>query len=156
MKTSHLIIVTFLLVFACTSNVFAERKTVDYKGVSITRGDTGFSGCLHCDWINNCVYIMNLNNYPVKVRYEYKLNSRDAAWQSSTIFELPARPTEEEREPFNPYETEKPGWAEEYQEHQCYPGEIKALRIVYVDILKPSPILQGLDTALNMFFQQAL
>ncbi len=145
MRTNNLIIVILFCLFASTIDTFA--KTVNYKGVSITRGDKNpedIGPYDAGDWTTDCVYICNYNRFPVKVKYKYKLDSRDAPWQETITFELSAY----EEGYWDGASTDVPSGMKDYQLHTCYSGEIKAIQIVYVDILKPSPI----NEALNVFF----
>ncbi len=119
-----IIIGLFLLAFA--TDAFAQSS---YKGVSITRGDKDPRNCIEGDWRTNCVYVCNYNKYPATVRFEYKLNSRDAPWQQSGTYEL--KPYQEGQ---LKNRTDKPRNMKDYNKLECYNGEIKALRIVYVNI----------------------
>ncbi|MDR1527171.1 MAG: hypothetical protein LBS46_05825 [Dysgonamonadaceae bacterium] len=132
MKTTNLFIVIFLLFFTFYGQAFAQ--TVGYKDVYITRGDKDPDKCNNCDWTKNCVYITNANKYPVKVRFEYKLNSRDAPWK---LYEIKDEVPVSKRQDLDANNTDIPYGMWEYQVVACFNGEIKALRITFIDVIKP-------------------
>jgi hypothetical protein len=144
---NKLFIVMVISLFALCGQAFAQVS--GYKNVYITRGDKDPDTCSSCDWTKNCVYIMNANEYPVRVRVEYKLNSRDAPWQSYNIEEeIPYS----ERQELDSGQTEIPYGMREYQLIDCFEGEIKALRITYVNIIKPSAG-QKINKGINDFVE---
>ncbi len=117
----------FLLAF--TANLFASV----YKDVCIERGGDNPDEYPNSDWTTNCVYVCNLNEYPVILQYEYKLNSRDAAWQRSK--EHTVEPYKEVSTfEYENLDTRIPYGYKNFTLLDCFDGEIKALRIVYVKI----------------------
>jgi hypothetical protein len=143
MKT-NVFIAILLLPFAFCGQAIAQST---YKDVYITRGDKDSDSCHSCDWTKNCVYICNYNKYPVIVKFEYKLNSREAPWQSYTIENAVSVSV---RQDLDVNYTDIPYGLWDYQVVDCFDGEIKALRITYVDILSPS-FLQKTGKSLEDF-----
>lgn len=77
-----------------------------YKGVTIDRDKKD----------NTCVVVTNANNYPVKIKFEYKIGSRDTEWVPFRYGDLIEIPANEERK----------YWA---------PSKIYGLNLSYVDII---------------------
>jgi hypothetical protein len=149
MRMNNLFIAIVISLFALCSQAFAQSS---YKNVYIARGDRASDQCSSCDWTKNCVYITNTNKYPVRVKFEYKLNSREAPWQSYIIEEdVPYS----ERQELEINQTDIPYGLWNYYLVACFGSEIKALRITYVDIVKPSAgqkILEGTDAFLRGYY----
>lgn len=108
MKVIRTVFLIILSAGFLCTSLFAQKETC-YKGVCITRSTQD----------KNCVYIKNDNAYDVNVRIDYKLVSdRNAPWINYPGMIRVA-----------PRETGS----------TCIGrGEIKALRVAYVEILKPS------------------
>ena len=130
MKTIKTIIILSLLLITYTTDAYAQSH---YKDVYIMRGGNDPEKRPNSDWKTNCVYGANLNNYPVTMRFEYKLNSREAPWRKSNTYQLP---------PFQMIDphtidynnTDIPAGYFDYRLLDSFDGEIKALRIIYVNI----------------------
>lgn len=138
MRKLALVTAITVVLFSVAADIFAQST---YKDVSILRGRDSPDDCISCDWTTNCVYVCNYNKYPVVVRYEYKLNSRDGEWRKSREFEV--MPAEEPGPDLE--RSDVPYSMRDYQLLECHDGEIKALRITYVHVKKPSVLEQLLE-----------
>ena len=114
MKTSKIkLIIAVVALQILSTSLFAENNTC-YKGVCIKRGDTD----------KNCVYATNDNSYDAFIQFEYKVVSdRNAPW-----INYPGRIEVSPRGHVGAI----------YTKLRCIDSEIKALRITYVDVRKPS------------------
>lgn len=141
MKTTKLLFGIILSAcFFCTSSLFAQKNTC-YKGVCIMRGEhkPGHSDAYgeDCGWTNNCVYVENNNSYEAVIQFDYKLEDRESPWRHCSWAEnndhlrVPAKDCQKWNVSHIPSYLC-------YSQLRCFDGEIKALRLTYVDILKPS------------------
>ncbi len=130
MKPIYKILVVGLFFFAFIANSYAQSS---YKGITITRGGLDPMNSKYGDWTTYCVYAVNYNKYPAKVQFEYKLNSREAPWQKSEVHLM--QPTKSVSiYDYQQKQTDRAIGDADYKRLECYNGEIKALRIIYVDI----------------------
>ncbi len=130
MRAIHRILVVGLFLFAFIANSYAQSN---YKGISITRGGVDPMQSRHGDWTTDCVYVCNFNEYPAEIQFEYKLNSREAPWRKSKKYTV--QPSEDMSAfDYQQMETDKPYGMKDYDYLESYDGEIKALRIIYVNI----------------------
>lgn len=119
---------SFKLIFTilfCLFCLFLNAQT-NYKGVYLDRDQS--------EKYLNAAIIKNTNKYPVIVKFQYKVGSRDTEWIN--------------------YINEHDGWyddyieIEAYGEEKCYvESKIYGLNLIYVDILQPSvgeKILEGI------------
>lgn len=95
-----------ILCCICCASISAQTT---YKGVTIDRDRNDVK----------CIVVKNANSYPVKIKMDYKIISRDTEWKPFRYGEMIEIPANEERR----------FWVE---------SKIYGLNLNYVDILKPS------------------
>ncbi len=99
-------------VLCCMCCIFLNAQTT-YKGVTIDRDRKDVT----------CIVVTNSNSYPVNIKMDYKIISRDTEWKPFRYGEMVQIPANETMR----------FWAE---------SKIYGLNLNYVDILKPSAIGQ--------------
>lgn len=123
MKKSRFIsLLTLSLCFCVISNA-----QTTYKDVTIDRDRDETS----------CVIVSNANDYPVRIGFEYKIGSRDAAW---IVYphseEIPAKATK--------------------MKYADVGSKIYGLKLTYVDILQPSfleKVAEGIDQFATGYYE---
>ena len=105
----------FIILFCLYCTLLCAQT--NYKGVYLDRDPS--------EKYLNAAIVKNTNNYPVIVKFQYKVGSRDTEWIS--------------------YINEHDGWYDDYieieanGEEKCYvESKIFGLNLIYVDILQPS------------------
>lgn len=99
-------------VLCCMCCIFLNAQTT-YKGVTIDRDRSDVT----------CIVVTNSNSYPVNIKMDYKIISRDTEWKPFRYGEMVQIPANETMK----------FWAE---------SKIYGLNLNYVDILKPSVVGQ--------------
>ena len=98
----------YIVTFLCSISCATINAQTTYKGVTIDRDSQD----------NRCVVVKNANSYPVDVKFQYKIGSRDEAWRDFSYDYL---------------------YLEANQTKVFSVGsKIYGLNLIYVDILKPS------------------
>ena len=95
-------------ILCCLCCAFSNAQST-YKGVTIDRDHNDVT----------CIVVTNSNSYPVKIKMDYKIISRDTEWRPFRYGEMVEIPANEVRK----------FWVE---------SKIYGLNLNYVDILKPS------------------
>ena len=102
-------------IFCCICCTFLSAQTT-YKGVTIDRDYQD----------NKCVVVKNSNSYPVEIRFQYKVGSRDTEWRDFTTSTIHIEANSTERYYVN--------------------SKIYGLNLIYVDILQPSFLKQVVES----------
>ena len=101
-----------ITIICCVYCAFLSAQTT-YKGVTIDRDRSDVT----------CIVVTNSNSYPVNIKMDYKIISKDTEWKPFRYGEMVQIPANETRR----------FWAE---------SKIYGLNLNYVDILKPSVVGQ--------------